>query len=211
MTLHFMSDKELSRVEILRDLTAGRPTDGVGGQRVDGPGAPPVLRLSKAYQEQGATALISKKRGRPSNWRTPTSLKVQVLEIIDAASWVPRTLGVSTEAFYTSGPTDSSGSSWGGRGGRRCSGVQGVLLCGGRIPGAVRRLRSSGKAHAFSRTPAPPPVSALIKTTPASSRTCCTRSIVPLCIPPLPFSKRVIVEGATPAALARSRRPGPST
>ena len=26
MTLHFMSDKELSRVEILRDLTAGRLT-----------------------------------------------------------------------------------------------------------------------------------------------------------------------------------------
>jgi type IV secretion system protein VirD4 len=36
---------------------------------------------------------------------------------IDTASWVSRTLGVSTEAFYTSGSTESSGSSWGGQGG----------------------------------------------------------------------------------------------
>ena len=63
-----MSDKELSRVEILRDLTAGRLTvsaasDLMGLERRQ------VLRLSKAYQKQGATALISKKRGRASNRR----------------------------------------------------------------------------------------------------------------------------------------------
>lgn len=44
---------------------------------------------------------------------------IQVFNVadIDTASWVSRTLGVSTEAFYTSGTTDSSGSSWGGQGG----------------------------------------------------------------------------------------------
>jgi hypothetical protein len=43
-----------------------------------------VLRLSKAYQEQGATALISKKRGRASNRQTPTDIKAQALELIKA-------------------------------------------------------------------------------------------------------------------------------
>jgi type IV secretion system protein VirD4 len=44
---------------------------------------------------------------------------IQVFNVadIDTASWVSRTLGVSTEAFYTSGSTESSGSSWGGQGG----------------------------------------------------------------------------------------------
>lgn len=44
---------------------------------------------------------------------------IQVFNVadIDTASWVSRTLGVSTEAFYTSGETTSSGSSWGGQGG----------------------------------------------------------------------------------------------
>jgi hypothetical protein len=43
-----------------------------------------VLRLSKAYQEQGATALISKKRGRASNRQTPMAIKGQALELIRA-------------------------------------------------------------------------------------------------------------------------------
>lgn len=76
VALHFMNDKELSRVDILRDLTAGRLTvsaasDLMGWERRQ------VLRLSKAYQEHSATALISKKRGRASNRRTPTAIKDQ--------------------------------------------------------------------------------------------------------------------------------------
>jgi len=43
-----------------------------------------VLRLSKAYQEHGATALISKKRGRASNRQTPSDIKARVLELIKA-------------------------------------------------------------------------------------------------------------------------------
>jgi hypothetical protein len=41
-----------------------------------------VLRLSKAYQDHGATALISKKRGRASNRQTAPSLKAKALEVI---------------------------------------------------------------------------------------------------------------------------------
>ena len=40
--------------------------------------------MSNAYQEQGATALISKKRGRASNRQTPTEIKAQALELIKA-------------------------------------------------------------------------------------------------------------------------------
>jgi hypothetical protein len=76
-----MSDKELSRVEILRDLTAGRLTVSAAGELV-GLERRQVLRLSKAYQEHGATALISKKRGRASNRQTAPSLKAKALEVI---------------------------------------------------------------------------------------------------------------------------------
>jgi hypothetical protein len=76
-----MSDKELSRVEILRDLTAGRLTV-LAASELLGLERRQVLRLSKAYQEQGPTALISKKRGRPSNRQTPASVKAQALAVI---------------------------------------------------------------------------------------------------------------------------------
>ena len=83
MALHFMSDKELSRVEILRDLTAGRLTVSAASELM-GLERRQVLRLSKAYQEHGATALISKKRGRASNRQMPTDIKAQALELIKA-------------------------------------------------------------------------------------------------------------------------------
>lgn len=41
-----------------------------------------VQRLSKAYQAQGAAALISKKRGRASNRQTPVNIKAQALAVI---------------------------------------------------------------------------------------------------------------------------------
>jgi hypothetical protein len=78
-----MSDKELSRVEILRDLTAGRLTVSAACE-VMGLERRQVLRLSKAYQEHGATALISKKRGRASNRQMPADVKTQALELIRA-------------------------------------------------------------------------------------------------------------------------------
>lgn len=83
MALHFMSDRELSRVEILRNLTAGRLTVSAASELM-GLERRQVLRLSKAYQEHGATALISKKRGRASNRQTPTAIKDQALELIKA-------------------------------------------------------------------------------------------------------------------------------
>ncbi|HVY35311.1 MAG TPA: helix-turn-helix domain-containing protein, partial [Caulobacteraceae bacterium] len=83
MTLHFMSDKELSRLEILRDLGSGRLTTPAAAELL-GLERRQVQRLAKAYQEHGATALISKKRGRPSNRQSPAGLKDQVLELVRA-------------------------------------------------------------------------------------------------------------------------------
>lgn len=66
MVLHIMSDKELSRLEVLRDLSAGRLTVSAAAELM-GLERRQVQRLSKAYEAQGAMALISKKRGQPSN------------------------------------------------------------------------------------------------------------------------------------------------
>jgi transposase len=81
MTLYFMSDKELARLEILRDLSTGQLTPASAAELL-GLERRQVQRLVKAYQAQGATALISKKRGRPSNRQTPTGVKAQALELI---------------------------------------------------------------------------------------------------------------------------------
>ena len=81
MTLHIMSDRELARLEVLRDLTSGRLTASAAAELL-GLERRQVQRLAKVHQDQGATALISKKRGRPSNRQTPVSVKAQALEVI---------------------------------------------------------------------------------------------------------------------------------
>ncbi len=58
MALHIMSDKELARLEVLRDLTSGRLTVSSAAELL-GLERRQVERLAKAYQEQGASALIS--------------------------------------------------------------------------------------------------------------------------------------------------------
>lgn len=68
MAFPIMSENELSRLDVLRDLANGRLTVAAAGE-ILGLERRQVQRLSKAYQDQGATALISKKRGRPSNRR----------------------------------------------------------------------------------------------------------------------------------------------
>ena len=83
MVLHIMSDKELARLEVLRDLMSGRLTVSTAAELM-GLERRQVQRLAKAYQDQGATALVSKKRGRPSNRQMPESVKAQALELIKA-------------------------------------------------------------------------------------------------------------------------------
>jgi hypothetical protein len=46
-----------------------------------------VFRLLKAYQIEGPTSLISKRRGRPSNRRKPEQLRTKALAIIREQYW----------------------------------------------------------------------------------------------------------------------------
>ena len=86
MTVRLMSDGELSRLEVLRDLDQGRLTTQAAAQLL-GLERRQVFRLLKAYRTEGATGLISKRRGRRSNRRKPEALRRAVLAIIREWYW----------------------------------------------------------------------------------------------------------------------------
>ena len=75
-----MSDAELSKLEVLRDVDAERLP--VRSRPVLGLSERQVWRLLRAYRKSGLGGLISKKRGRPSNRRTPTEVRQAVMEIV---------------------------------------------------------------------------------------------------------------------------------
>jgi hypothetical protein len=64
-----MSDRELRRLEVLRDLDRRRLTPAAAGQLL-GLERRQVFRLLKAYRIEGPTGLISKRRERRNNRRT---------------------------------------------------------------------------------------------------------------------------------------------
>ena len=68
MTAWLMSDGEVSRLEVLRDLDQKRLTTEAAAQLL-GLERRQVFRLLKAYRADGATGLILKRRGRRSNRR----------------------------------------------------------------------------------------------------------------------------------------------
>src|SRR5262245_56300988 len=76
-----MSDGELSRLEVLRDLDRKRLTTEAAAQLL-GLERRQVFRLLKAYRTAGAAGLISKRRGRHSNRRKPKALRKAALPII---------------------------------------------------------------------------------------------------------------------------------
>jgi hypothetical protein len=81
-----MSDGELSRLEVLRDLDRRRLTTAAAGQLL-GLERRQVFRLLKAYRTEGPTGLISKRRGRRSNRRKPEALRRAVLATIREWYW----------------------------------------------------------------------------------------------------------------------------
>src|ERR1700749_4364063 len=84
--VRLMSDGELSRLEVLRDLDQRRLTTEAAGQLL-GLEQRQVFRLLKAYRIEGPTGLISKRRGRSSNRRKPEALRRAVLTIIRQWYW----------------------------------------------------------------------------------------------------------------------------
>jgi len=86
VTVRLMSDGELSRLEVLRDLDQRRLPAEAAGQLL-GLERRQVFRLLKAYRTEGPSGLISKRRGRRSNRRKPEGLRRAVLAMIRQWYW----------------------------------------------------------------------------------------------------------------------------
>src|ERR1700737_473085 len=76
-----MSDGELRRLEVLRDVDRGGLPVGAAAQLLER-SERQVWRLLKAFRAKGAPGLISQKRGRPSNRKTSEAIRSAVLWIV---------------------------------------------------------------------------------------------------------------------------------
>jgi predicted DNA-binding protein (UPF0251 family) len=81
VTVQLMSDRELGRLEVLRDLDQRRLRTAAAAQLL-GLERRQVFRLLGAYRAEGAAGLISKRRGRPSNRGKPGAVRTEALAII---------------------------------------------------------------------------------------------------------------------------------
>jgi hypothetical protein len=86
VTVRLMSDGELSRLEVLRDLDQRRLTSAAAAQLL-GLERRQVFRLLKAYRTEGRAGLISKRRGRSSNRRKPEAVRTKALSMIREHYW----------------------------------------------------------------------------------------------------------------------------
>ncbi len=76
-----MSDRELSRLRVMIDLADGRLTVEAAGVPM-GVGQRQVFRLCRVFAAAGATGLVSKKRGRPSNRRRGAAFRSTTLALV---------------------------------------------------------------------------------------------------------------------------------
>jgi len=81
MAVLSVSDGELRRLEVLRDVDRGDLPVGAAA-RLLGRSERQVWRLLKAFRSDGVAGLISKKRGRPSNRRTAAAVRAAVLWVV---------------------------------------------------------------------------------------------------------------------------------
>src|SRR6267378_4345754 len=81
MTVIAMSRTEIDRMSVLQDLAASRIKVAEAAALMS-LGRRQVFRLAKAYSQQGAEALVSRRRGRPSNRCYPSALRAAAIGII---------------------------------------------------------------------------------------------------------------------------------
>lgn len=81
--LLLMSQHELSRLEVFRQLLEKRLKQRQAADLL-GLSVRQVIRLAKAFKREGAAALVSKRRGRPSNNRLAAPLLTQAGELLRA-------------------------------------------------------------------------------------------------------------------------------
>jgi hypothetical protein len=84
--IRLMSDGELARLEVLRDLDRRRLTVMAAAQLL-GLERRQVFRLLRTYRAEGVAGLISKRRGHPSNRGKPEALRRKVVTIIRERYW----------------------------------------------------------------------------------------------------------------------------
>jgi hypothetical protein len=81
MTVICMSRQEIDRVSVLRDFGERRITVAQAATRMQLTRRQ-VFRLAKAFRACGPEALVSRRRGRPSNRRYPERLRSEALGLI---------------------------------------------------------------------------------------------------------------------------------
>jgi hypothetical protein len=81
MAVRIMSDVELTKFEVIRDLGSGRLSVRTVAS-ILGVSERQVWRLLRAFRATGVGGLISKKRGRPRNLFTPSHVRKTVMEIV---------------------------------------------------------------------------------------------------------------------------------
>ena len=81
MAVMSMSAQEFSRLEVLLGVRSGRLRIA-DASRLIGVGRRQVLRLLRGWRRDGASSLISRRRGRPSNRRLPQPLRELALTLM---------------------------------------------------------------------------------------------------------------------------------
>jgi hypothetical protein len=81
MTVIAMSRAEIDRMSVLRDLAEDRIRVSEAATLM-GLGRRQVLRLAKAYRQHGPVALVSRRRGQPSNRSYPAALRTEAIALI---------------------------------------------------------------------------------------------------------------------------------
>src|SRR4051812_49958877 len=81
MTVIQMSDRELTRLRVMIDLTDGRLTPEAAATLMS-IGRRQLFRLRRAFASSGPSALISRKRGRPSNRKRGETFQRTVLTLV---------------------------------------------------------------------------------------------------------------------------------
>ena len=79
--LLLMSQRELNRLDVLQQLAKRQLKQRQAAELLN-LSTRQVIRLVKAFKQEGPAALVSKRRGRPSNNRLAVALRVQVCELL---------------------------------------------------------------------------------------------------------------------------------
>src|SRR5258707_14800390 len=114
MTVIAMSRTEIDRMSVLQDLAANRikVTEAATLMNLD---RRQVFRLAKAYAQRGPEALVSRRRGRPSNRACPGDLRDMATGIIRSPAAVSQNweyFGMWPETFGNFAPPLANSGGW---------------------------------------------------------------------------------------------------